>query len=380
MGSVIANTTDVLIVGGGPVGMYLACLLIQQNIGCVVLEKRIDPSTHSRSIGIHPPALRSLSLIGIADDVIAHSIRIRTGRVFSGPDLLGKLFLDGCPPPFPFVLSIPQYRTEAILESRLNQLSPGCLIRGADVVSTGQSEDTATLVASFASQTISYQAKFVVGCDGFRSGVREGSSVPFVGSAYDDAYLMGDFDDETPFGSDAAIFLSPRGVVESFPLPGGKRRWVAWSAAEAAPEKLAEIVLSRTNCPIRSDSCTMISAFTPDHYQADTMAVGRVILAGDSAHVISPIGGQGMNLGWLDAMYVARVISKCLQEDELHPPLLREYSRARLKAAARARRRAEFNMWMGRPARVPALNTHIAKLITKRPFAGYFARRFTMQG
>jgi 2-polyprenyl-6-methoxyphenol hydroxylase-like FAD-dependent oxidoreductase len=383
MGTMNAHQTDVLIVGGGPVGLFLACLLAQQNIDCIVLEKRTESSTHTRSIGIHPPALRSLATVGIADAVISGSVKIRKGHVFFGKKRVGQMSLDVCPPPYPFVLSIPQFRTEACLESRLAYLSPHCLRRGASLESL--ESDTTGVSATVLQNEKMYlfRAKFLVGCDGHRSTVRNQMDVMFRGSEYDDHYLMGDFEDYSGLGPDAAVFLGEDGVVESFPMPDGSRRWVARMQRQlygATASDLARIVQERTLHRVESSSCSMFSSFQPHHFQVSQMSRGRILFAGDAAHVISPIGGQGMNLGWIDAAHASRVLSAGLENYNEWARLSHTYSAQRLSAAHRARRGAEFNMWMGRPGRFGSKIKSVAtRLILSKPLTGYFARRFTMQ-
>ncbi len=130
----------------------------------------------------------------------------------------------------------------------------------------------------------------------------------------------------------------------------------------------------------------MISAFSVYHHLAARMAQGQILLAGDSAHVISPIGGQGMNLGWLDAWVAAGVLAQAVRASDPPVRLFDIYSRDRRRAASIARRRAEFNMWMGREsrlqgmARLQALKYGTVKRVLNSNAARYFAKRFTMRG
>ena len=159
---------------------------------------------------------------------------------------------------------------------------------------------------------------------------------PFPGNAYPDTYLMGDFADSTELGADAGIYLTDVGLVESFPLPGGKRRWVAKTDTylpAPTPEMLARLVLERLEHRLPTHTNTMLSAFGVQSYLAKTFVSGRILLAGDAAHVLSPIGGQGMNLGWLDAAAAAAALDEILNKQAEPDEVLRSFDAQRRRAA-----------------------------------------------
>jgi 2-polyprenyl-6-methoxyphenol hydroxylase-like FAD-dependent oxidoreductase len=375
------GSAAVLVVGGGPVGLALGCRLAQLGVPFVVLERRSERHRHSRSIGIHPPALALLDTVGVASEMIASGVRVTGGRAFSGRRALGRIAFDRLPGPYPFVLTLPQHRTEAILERRLLTLAPQALLRGQEVVGLEQGADGVTVRSVADGVERAWRAPFVVGCDGARGAVRGALGVACDGGPYPDSYLMGDFADSTDLGSDAGVYLAREGVVEAFPLPGGVRRWVVRTAERIeAPsaERLVEAVARRTGVQVDPASNSMLSAFGVERRLARRFALGRVALAGDAAHLISPIGGQGMNLGWLDVADLAVTLAALHQRGGDAPVALARYAERRRAAARRAAFRAESNMRLGRPLRVPAPRDALLRIALRPPFDRYAARFFTM--
>lgn len=376
-----AERRAVVVVGGGPVGLALGCRLAQLGIEFALLERRTAPHGHSRSIGIHPPALQVLDTVGVAPELIASGVKVTGGRAFSDRTPLGRVSFDGLPGPYRFVLTLAQHRTEAILERRLRALAPDALRRGVRVTGLRQDGDGVSLTAEAAGETRQWRAAIVVGCDGARGSVRPALGLATRGGPYPDSYVMGDFADGSELGSDAGIYLGRAGVVESFPLPGRVRRWVVRTGnrvEEPSAELLASWIESRTGVAVDAASNLMLSAFGVERRFAERFALGRVALAGDAAHLISPIGGQGMNLGWLDAAALAAALAAILQRGRHAADTLERYAALRLRAARRAARRAEGNMRLGRPTRFAAPRDALLRLLLRPPLDRYAARRFTM--
>jgi 2-polyprenyl-6-methoxyphenol hydroxylase-like FAD-dependent oxidoreductase len=387
----MAAETDVLIVGGGPVGLYLAALLLQDGVSVKVLEQRHARNLHSRAIGIHPPALEALQQIGIAASAAQEGVQIREGLAVSCGKTVGSMSFAGVSDAFPFVLALPQFRTEQLLEERVRQLDSAALVRGVRVRRVKDDGGRVTVAAGPAGegtgQESTWTASFVVGADGARSQVRDLLGVPVRRKNYPDHYLMGDFQDSGFYGERAVLFLEAGGIVESFPLPGAVRRWVVRlgrPAGTTAPHELAQLVLGRTGILPDTGTNTMMSAFSVRSTMAGRMVAGRVFLLGDAAHEISPIGGQGMNLGWLDAQALSPLLQAAVgaaNPDQLDLQFM-EFQASRRRAAALAQRQSEINMLLGRPLPRPLLdlrNLGISAAAASPSVNRWVARRFTMQ-
>ncbi|MDQ0690890.1 NAD(P)/FAD-dependent oxidoreductase [Arthrobacter sp. W4I7] len=383
--------TDVLIIGGGPVGLYLAALLLQDGVSVRLLEQRQTRNLHSRAIGIHPPALEALRKVRIADTAVKDGVRIRDGMAVSGGKTVGTMSFGRVSEAFPFVLALPQFRTEQLLEERVCQLDRDAVVRGVRATQVTDDGGRVTVVAQTGGvderQEAEFAASLVVAADGARSRVRDLLGVQVRTRNYPDHYLMGDFQDPGPYGEKAVLFLEPGGIVESFPLPGGIRRWVVRlgrPARNAGPAQLAELVRDRTGILPDARTGTMVSAFSVQSALTTRMAAGRVVLIGDAAHEISPIGGQGMNLGWLDAQALSPVIRSALAGSgkDWTDRHFTGFDASRRQAAILARRQSEINMMLGRPLPGPLLalrNLGISAAAGTPAVNRWVARRFTMQ-
>ena len=375
---------DVLVIGGGPVGLFMAAVLLQHGVSVRILEQRTGAEPRSRAIGIHPPSLDALHGIGVAPTMVAEGVPIRSGIAVGGGRTLARMSFAGVSKSFPFVLALPQSRTEAVLEQRVRHLDPDALQRGVRVTGLHDDGGQVTVEASAGGSAVHHTAAIAIAADGVRSAVR-----PLLGTAvrakdYRDSYLMGDFADTTGFGPDAALFLESAGIVESFPLPGALRRWVVRLAAPADGGDagwLVETIRRRTGIDVDPASNSMLSRFGVRTRLARRMVTGRTVLIGDAAHEISPIGGQGMNLGWLDAAALAPLVLASLYGADVGAEL-RTFETSRTAAAARAARQSEINMALGRPLTAgpwALRNRAVAAAASIPAVNGFVARRFTMQ-
>ncbi len=375
--------TPVAIVGGGPAGLCLALYLNHYDIECIVIEKHLSPVKHSRSLGIHPVSLDIFDELDIADDFIKEGLAIHRGHAFLNRMECGTIAFKTLGGKYPFVLSLPQYKTEAILEQQLHKRSAEILKRGYEFIDFANKGSKLELQLSDSEgKRVCITADYLIGCDGKDSRVREKAVIVFHGKPYSETYVMGDFSDNTPFGHDAAIYIHHKGVIECFPLPERRRRWVVKTQEyihDPDPSIIVNQVSDRLGFDLSGQDNYMISSFGVEHYLAEKFAKGRVALAGDAAHVVSPLGGQGMNLGWLDCRVLAKAIRSEMNSDMQHGSALQNYDNSQKAVAQKAARRAEFNMRLGSSFKHYLPRQILLTLLLRTPLKHSVARLFTMQ-
>lgn len=302
----------VLIVGAGPTGMVAGLVLAANGVACRVLERRAQPGTSSRALGLQARSMELLAGLGLAGEIERVAYRLSGASMMRGDTELSRFTWVPPQSPYPYTYVLPQSGLEDILRHRLR--AAGVEIETGAQVQTVTQRETAVEVTLADGREMA--AEWLIGADGSRSRVRDELGIELAGRETGETYYLADIvlDKRPPF-QDSAMWLGPAGPFMLMRLPGGDELWRIF-ADMTDTESLAErpgpgIGELQTLLDERGPSRMRITEvqWTSIYRTRVGLATGyrreRVFLAGDAAHVFPPFGGQGMNLGIQDAVDLA---------------------------------------------------------------------------
>lgn len=313
-------STDVLVVGAGPVGMALAATVSRYGMKATVIECSECTTPYSKAIGIHAITLEKMNTLGLTERLLADGFPMRDYALYDGGRRTMATSFGGLPTAYDFVLGLPQSRTEAHLAADL--VSQGVevlwqhkLIAIQDIGSLTDPQAAAIAQIRCADGSMKeISAKYIVGCDGGRSTTREAVGIGFEGGSYGKAFLLGDVElDWDNNRHELQFHLSRHGYLLLIPMPDGMHRVIAqidlkWedfqnrdTRPEAKLELLQRVIDERGPGNITAHSPRWLTAAPFYHRIADVAHKERVFLAGDAMHLVSPLGAQGLNTGLGDA-------------------------------------------------------------------------------
>lgn len=313
----MVESIDVLIVGAGPTGLTLAAQLQRYGLRFRIIDKLVDRGRESRALAVQARSLEILQQIGCADALVARGNTTARVMIHFDDRALVEVPLgdvDASDTRFPFILFVSQAETEAVLIHHLH--STGVVIeRGVELLGAEASgSDRVCVLRHSDGRDERILSKYVVGCDGAHSTVRKLAGIPFEGDAYPQDFLLGDLEVDGPLDRHS-INAFPRGpgLAIFFPL-GEPRSWrvIAMAVDQRKPtweevpavatlSELQSIVDAATGGSLRLRDPAWITRFRLHHRQTQHYRAGSLFLAGDAAHIHSPVGAQGMNTGIQDA-------------------------------------------------------------------------------
>jgi 2-polyprenyl-6-methoxyphenol hydroxylase-like FAD-dependent oxidoreductase len=309
------NDTDVLIVGAGPTGLTLAASLLLKDVNVVLIDRQAEGANTSRAAGVNARTLEVLdgsTGLDVTRRLVKEGIEAPRFAIRDGAKVLLNIDFSGLDTAYPFTLLIPQSTTERLLLDRVRELG-GDVIR-PKVLATVVQDATGVTATFDDGDTI--RASYVVGADGMHSTVREQAGIGFSGGAYEHSFVLADaqLSGDAPT-DEVRLFWASGGLTVVAPLPNGDFRVVA--PVDDAPEEpsvefVQQLLDARGPGGITVMGIAWGSRFRIHHRVADTYRAGRMLLAGDAAHVHSPAGGQGMNLGIQDAVALADALAAVL--------------------------------------------------------------------
>lgn len=304
----MANT--ILIVGAGPVGLALANDLLRRGVSCRLIDKAPQATQKTKALAIQPRTLELLAKIGVADLAVQQGLKTTKFNPYSDGKHLAQIdyanYLHDTQ--YPYMSMLPQNQTEALLTEHL-QSQGGVIEWQTELVHFTQDEQGVEVELSVASGKVEQtRVGWLVGCDGAHSIVRHLLGLNFAGSSFEQSFAVGNVHMAWDLPYDEIHAFVHRGsFIAYFPMTGQRHRVVIAYELEKAPtgdvtlEEIQNIIDVCGPHGARADTPTDLARFHVNQRRAEHYEQGRIFLAGDAAHIHSPIGGQGMNTGIQDA-------------------------------------------------------------------------------
>ena len=305
------NDTDVLVVGAGPTGLALGASLTARGIRVALVDKLAEGENTSRAAAVNARTLEVLEDLDVASRMVKAGLIAPRFTMREGRRVLISIDFSQLPTAHPYTLMLSQADTERLLLQRLHELG-GEVIRPKTLTRLAQDADGVT--ATF-DDGETLRAGYVVGTDGMHSTVRQEAGIGFAGGKFAESFALADvrLAGEAP-RDEVILFYAREGLNVLAPLPGDIFRIVAPAADVPKAPSMAfvqSLMDDRGFGPGQSVVTDLLwsTRFHIHHRVADSYRAGRLLLAGDAAHVHSPAGGQGMNLGITDAIALADALA-----------------------------------------------------------------------
>lgn len=336
--------TDVVVIGAGPSGLSLATQLIRYGVDFVIVEKNEGVTPFSKAIGVQARTLEIYEQIDLAQRAVEQGAIAGKARMVVGGEVRAEIDLSNIGQglsAYPYMLLLEQSKNEQLLYEYLRN-------RGKDVLwktefkSLSQTDHgVAAQIVNAAGSSQTIEAKYLVGCDGAKSLVRHALGLEFQGSTVERMFFVADVQVDWKFSHDALhVCLSPDSLLAFFPLKGNDRYRIVGSFPEEFAKEEGEVLYEEIERRIQEEAKLDLDIHDVDWfstYKVHTRHVnkfseGRCFLAGDSAHIHTPAGGQGMNTGIQDGYNLAWKLALIL-EGKASEQLLDTYNEERLENA-----------------------------------------------
>ncbi len=365
-------TTEVIIIGAGPTGLSLACQLIRYGVDFVILDQKKTTTPFSKAIGVQARTLEIYEQINLADKLIEQGWITEKARFVVGGEVRGEVELskigEGMSP-YPFLLIVEQGRHEKVLYDFIKE-------NGKDVSweteLAGFLQDETGVrakVKTATDETETIEAKFIVGCDGAKSAVRNMLGLTFEGSTFERMFYVADAEIDWKFTHDALyVCLAKKALTGFFPMVGKNHYRIVGTFPEGHEKEEGEILYEEIEQQFKEDTeldldiadVNWFSAYKVHTRHVNKFSVGRCFLAGDAAHIHTPAGAQGMNTGIQDGYNLAWKIWLVLREKG-RENILETYNEERLGNAKNLLKTTDllFNLGASPDTFLSYFRTHI---------------------
>ena len=374
------NTTEVLIVGAGPTGLMMACQLAVHHVSFRIIDKNTTFSQNSGALIVQARTLEIFEQLGIATEAIKEGIAADKIDIrYNGEKIAGTSIknMGGNLSQFPFLLMLEQSKTEKLLLKFLE--GRGYFVeRNVQFKSFDEDNNritTEVIMPDGSGQTI--VSKYIIGADGSKSAIRNFLNIPFKGKTYSQPIYILDCGAVSEISLGAITFaFSGKSVAGFFPLVN--QRWRVDGSFPGNIKKSETITLETVttglphwnNVNFKMHDTEWFSVSHSQQKYARTIRIGNCFLAGDSAHVNTPVGAQGMNTGLQDAHNLAWKLAFILKQ-KAKPELLDSYSTERLGISKGFARYADvvFKLVTNTNIALSVFRTFALKLFFKRIFS-----------
>ncbi|MCE2564070.1 FAD-dependent monooxygenase [Komagataeibacter sp. FNDCF1] len=352
----------VLVIGAGPVGLIMAAELARYGTPVRVIDRLPTRTTQSRALAVWPRTMELLDMAGCADAFMATALCANAVSIHAGNRTLARVPFGTIASSFNYLLMIPQSETERLLEEHLGAF--GITVERTTELTefVGRDDGVSCTLMHAGGRVETLEAAWLIGCDGAHSFVRGRLGLQFEGDTLPMGFVLADvhvaglaIPPDEP-----GIFWHPDGAVMFFPLSRGRYRIIAdlGSVPLHTPDlaEMQTIVDRRGPGGIILSDPVWLSDFGVNERKVRDYRRGRVFVAGDAAHIHSPAGGQGMNMGMQDAFNLAWKLA-LVERQEASPCLLDSYSIERSGVAL------QILSDSSRMTRIVLLRNHLAQRV-----------------
>jgi 2-polyprenyl-6-methoxyphenol hydroxylase-like FAD-dependent oxidoreductase len=335
--------TDVLVVGAGPTGLMLANQLARRGVRTRIVEKNAGPALQTRALGVQARTLEIYAHLGIVAKAIELGKKATGANIWARGRRIANIPLSDAGrgvSPYSYLLILGQDDNEKLLGEKLRET--GISVEwNEELVGLDQKQDhVVARLRRTGGETREVTSRWVAGCDGAHSAVRELSGIEFVGAPYEHVFYVADTEMTGPMVADQVNVYAWRGGFHLFFPMRGPDHWRVVGILPPAMRGRDDLTLEEVFPAIRSEAgagldlkgCTWFSTYRIHHRRAARFRNGRCFLLGDAAHVHSPVGAQGMNTGLQDAYNLGWKLA-LVAAGEADPALLDSYEAERVPVA-----------------------------------------------